>query len=158
MGLFNFVKHIGEKLGVITDGQDHEQHSNMLQEALQNSLRHYQQGNDRLDVKVDGEHATLRGNVEDNANLEKAILAIGNAMGISSVDTNNVTVNNLDTEKTPSEFYQVKQGDNLWKIAEKIYGAGHGDKNTEIFHANQPMLSSPDKIYPGQVLRIPTSG
>jgi len=25
----------------------------------------------------------------------------------------------------------------------------------KIFEANKPMLSSPDKIYPGQVLRIP---
>ncbi|RVA01448.1 LysM peptidoglycan-binding domain-containing protein, partial [Mesorhizobium sp. M7A.F.Ca.US.001.02.1.1] len=52
-------------------------------------------------------------------------------------------------------FYTVKKGDNLWKIAEKSYGKGQGVKNTVIFEANKPMLTHPDKIYPGQVLRIP---
>ena len=49
----------------------------------------------------------------------------------------------------------MSKGDNLWKIAEKEYGKGKGNKYTEIFEANRPMLSDPDKIYPGQVLRIP---
>ena len=52
-------------------------------------------------------------------------------------------------------LYTVKKGDNLWKIAETHYGKGKGAKHTIIFDANRPMLSHPDKIYPGQVLRIP---
>jgi nucleoid-associated protein YgaU len=35
---------------------------------------------------------------------------------------------------------------------------GNGSKYTAIFEANKPMLSHPDKIYPGQVLRIPQEG
>ncbi len=52
-------------------------------------------------------------------------------------------------------FYTVKKGDNLWKIAEAQYGKANGAKNNIIFEANKPMLTHPDKIYPGQVLRIP---
>jgi nucleoid-associated protein YgaU len=44
-------------------------------------------------------------------------------------------------------------GDTLSKIAKEAYG----DANAymKIFEANKPMLSNPDKIYPGQKLRIP---
>lgn len=52
-------------------------------------------------------------------------------------------------------FYVVKEGDSLWKIAEAHYGAGKGGKYMEIFEANRPPLTDPDKIFPGQRLRIP---
>ena len=52
-------------------------------------------------------------------------------------------------------FYVVKAGDSLWKIAEAHYGAGKGARYMEIFEANRPLLTDPDKIYPGQRLRIP---
>ncbi|AZG76727.1 LysM peptidoglycan-binding domain-containing protein [Methylocystis rosea] len=54
-------------------------------------------------------------------------------------------------------FYVVKPGDTLWKIAEEHYGAGKGAKYMEIFEANRPMLTDPDKIQPGQRLRIPAA-
>ena len=52
-----------------------------------------------------------------------------------------------------ADTYTVKAGDTLSKIAkEKL-----GDANAyhEIFNANRDQLSDPDKIRPGQVLKIP---
>ena len=52
-----------------------------------------------------------------------------------------------------ADFYTVKAGDSLSKIAKEYYGDAM--KYPAIFEANKPMLKDPDKIYPGQVLRIP---
>ena len=52
-----------------------------------------------------------------------------------------------------SRFYTVKSGDSLSKIAKEMYG--NANDYMKIFDANKPMLSDPNKIYPGQVLRIP---
>ena len=53
------------------------------------------------------------------------------------------------------EVLHRQVGDTLWAIAEREYGRGHGAKYDVIFQANRPMLTHPDKIYPGQVLRVP---
>ena len=50
-------------------------------------------------------------------------------------------------------FYPVEKGDTLSGIAKRLYG--DDNKYMQIFEANKPMLSHPDKIYPGQVLRFP---
>ena len=52
-----------------------------------------------------------------------------------------------------SKSYTVVKGDTLGKIAKEFYG--NAAKYPLIFEANKPMLSHPDKIYPGQMLRIP---
>ena len=52
-----------------------------------------------------------------------------------------------------AQFYVVKSGDTLSKIAEEYYG----DKMLypKIFEANKDVLQDPNKIKPGQKLRIP---
>ena len=55
--------------------------------------------------------------------------------------------------KAQEKTYTVKSGDTLSKIAREHYG----DANTymKIFDANKDQLNDPDKIKPGQVLKIP---
>jgi nucleoid-associated protein YgaU len=52
-----------------------------------------------------------------------------------------------------TQWYEVKKGDTLWKIAKEVYG--DGSLFPEIFKANQDTLTDPDKIKVGQKLRIP---
>ncbi len=50
--------------------------------------------------------------------------------------------------------YQVKRGDTLSSIAKQFYN--NSALYPRIFEANRDLLSSPEKISPGQTLRIPT--
>ncbi len=56
-------------------------------------------------------------------------------------------------ENPYTQWYEVKAGDTLWKIAKEHYG--DGNLYQEIFKANQDVLTDPDKIKVGQRLRIP---
>ena len=104
---------------------------------------------ENLKIKMADATAHVRGKVPDQATREKVILAIGNTAGIAGVD------DGLEvTAKAPEgRYYTVKSGDNLSKISKAMYG--DPNKYQAIFEANKPMLKDPDKIYPGQVLRIP---
>jgi nucleoid-associated protein YgaU len=146
MGLFKFLKDVGQKLGIGDEPPKAED--------LKKSLDSHKLGTDGVQVKVVDNKVVLTGEVKDRAALEKAVLAVGNAQGIDSVDTEGLKVS-APAAEPESTFYEVKSGDNLWKIAERHYGKGNGAKNDLIFEANRPMLTSPDKIYPGQTLRIP---
>jgi nucleoid-associated protein YgaU len=77
------------------------------------------------------------------------ILAAGNVHSVAGVE-DNMTV---DLSQPASKFYTVVKGDTLSKIAKEFYG--NANAYMKIFEANKPMLSHPDKIYPGQNLRIP---
>ena len=93
--------------------------------------------------------ATVKGQVQTQADREKIILAVGNVDHVAQVD-DQMTV---ATPEAESKFYTVKSGDNLSKISKEFYGdANHYNK---IFEANRPLLKNVDDIYPGQMLRIP---
>lgn len=159
MGIFSFVKGIGEKL----TGRKKEEAAptgapaaaEPTAQEIANLLLGRVQG---LGLGIDGlsinynattDTATISGAAKSQADREKAILAVGNVDHVAKVE-DNLT---LATPEPESQFYTVKSGDNLSKISKEVYG--DANKYQKIFEANQPMLSHPDKIYPGQVLRIP---
>ena len=91
---------------------------------------------------------TLHGEAPSQAAAEKAMLAAGNVADVAEVD------NQLSyPAEEPTQWHDVVRGDTLSAIAKKYYG--DASKYPVIFEANKPMLSHPDKIYPGQKLRIP---
>ena len=119
---------------------------------LEETINDLQLKVDGLKVKIKGEMATVKGIALDQTTKEKVVLVVGNNEGISVVD-DQMTVENPEPE---AQFHTVISGDTLGKIAKKYYG--NPMKYPIIFEANQPMLTDPDKIYPGQVLRIPHLG
>jgi nucleoid-associated protein YgaU len=147
MGVFDFVKSVGKKLGF--GGEE----AAPTADELKKELDSHKLGTDKVQVEVKGDTAVIKGEVADQTAYEKAVIAVGNTLGISKVDAGGVKVA-AATVKEPV-LHTVKKGDNLWKIAEKHYGKGKGAKYNLIFEANKPMLKDPDLIYPGQVLRIP---
>ncbi|MCP4185002.1 MAG: peptidoglycan-binding protein LysM [Hyphomicrobiales bacterium] len=147
MGLFSFVKSVGKKLGI---GSDETPPS---ADDLKKELDSFDLGSENLVVEVDGDTAVIKGDVADQSIFEKAIVAVGNTLGISNVETGGVKVANAEAGDVV--LHEVKEGDNLWKIAVANYGKDNGGKYPMIFEANKPMLEDPDLIYPGQMLRIP---
>lgn len=60
----------------------------------------------------------------------------------------------IDTSlKTAAKTYTVKAGDTLSKISKEFYG--NANDYMKIFNANRDQLSDPNKIQPGQELKIP---
>ena len=147
MGLFSFIKNAGKKLGI---GDDEEAPA---AEAVKKELDSFDLGTKNVEVSVEGDKCVLKGVVADQTAFEKAVIAVGNTLGISKVEAAELKVAAAPAKEPV--LYTVKKGDTLWAIAESQYGKGKGVKHTVIFEANRPMLSHPDKIYPGQVLRIP---
>jgi nucleoid-associated protein YgaU len=107
---------------------------------------------DGLDVKYDGatQTVTVSGVAPDQATKEKIVLCCGNVASVAKVNDLLTVAAGAEQE---SSYREVKSGDTLSKIAKEEYG----DANAymKIFEANKPMLTHPDKIYPGQKLRIP---
>lgn len=166
MGLFDFVKSVGKKIGI--GGDDEAPDAGSVKKELDS----HELGTEKVDVEVQGDKVVLKGVVSDQSAFEKAVIAVGNTLGISKVEASelrvvapesglkldSVDMTELVAAAAPAKdpvFHTVEKGQNLWKIAEAHYGKGKGAKYTVIFEANRPMLSDPDKIYPGQVLRIP---
>jgi nucleoid-associated protein YgaU len=171
MGLIQFVKNVGKKLDLKKDDDKPQQRTQPAQAkpATQGpSARDLAQAQERkreqalvalinqmgfkvreLAVDIEGSKALVRGQVDTQEEREKILLMVGNVEDIDAVD-DRLQVSRPEAE---AEFYDVKAGDSLSKIAKQFYG--DANKYHQIFEANKPMLKDPDEIYPGQKLRIP---
>ena len=155
MGLYNFIKD--KLLG----------HGGPDPEAIKKHVMDLGLSVQNLGVTVADGVATVTGLAKDRPEASKIVMAVGNNDGIQKVD-NQMRVPLSSIQPAPGtapdagddhadednvQFHTVESGDTLSAISKKVYG--DANKYNVIFEANRPMLSNPDKIYPGQVLRIP---
>lgn len=151
MGLFSFIKNAGAKVFGIGKTTAEEAAEAAAEKAtkLTHAVEALGLKVENLKINVDDDSAVIYGEAEDQATREKTILVVGNTEGIASVDDQMTTA----IQEPEAQFHTVVSGDSLSKIAKKFYG--NAMKYPVIFEANKPMLTDPNKIYPGQVLRIP---
>ncbi|MDM0000169.1 peptidoglycan-binding protein LysM [Variovorax sp. J22P240] len=151
MGLLSFIKEAGEKLfGGSTAHAAEPDANKVAADAIKTYIETQNLGLTNLAVAYVATSGvvTLSGNAPSQEASEKASLAAGNVANVTQVD------NNLEAPAAdPAQYHDVVRGDTLSAISKKYYG--DANKYNAIFEANKPMLSHPDKIYPGQKLRIP---
>lgn len=143
MGMFDFVKEAGEK--IISGAAD------AAGAILGHVNKEMPASRDNVQVQYNDGTASVSGQAASQEEKEKIILAAGNVHGVAKVN-DNITVAGAQPADQ-SRMYTVKSGDSLSKIAKEMYG--NANEYNKIFKANEPLLKDPDKIYPGQVLRIP---
>ena len=152
MGLFDFLKNVGRK---VNPGQEAAEIKGAISSALGTQVSN-------LNVSWTDGNVKLFGVATSHAAREKAVLIAGNHDGVDKVD-DQMTVSDATLQQqaqtaqaaavAASTFYTVQKGDSLSKIA----GATLGDVNKwrDLFEANREVIEDPDKIYPGQQIRIP---
>lgn len=140
MGLFSFVKDAGKSLFGRAEASEAQV------DTLKKEVDSLGLDTTGLEISMEGATVKISGAPVSQEMKEKVIVALGNVEGVAAVDD----------AATGAEMktYTVAKGDSLWAISSKTLGSGA--RYNEIFEANRPMLSDPDKIYPGQVLRIPS--
>ena len=165
MGLIDFVKDAGEKLFGKGQAQATAKEAaadpgnaakvQAANAAAGDAILEYVKSQNLaatgLTVTFDGatSAATVYGVAPDQATREKIVLCCGNVAGVAGVK-DMMSVHQAQPE---AQYYTVVSGDTLSKISRQYYG--DANKYMRIFEANKPMLASPDRIYPGQKLRIP---
>jgi nucleoid-associated protein YgaU len=165
MSIISFIKDAGEKLFGIGKAQAATQEAaadptpdkvkaanDAAGDAILDYIRKMNLDATGLTVTFDAASGTadVYGIAQNQSTREKIVLCCGNVAGVARVN-DNMTV---DVAGEPEAIYHtVVRGDTLSAIAKKTLG--NANRYPEIFEANKPMLTHPDKIYPGQVLRIP---
>lgn len=159
MGLFDFARDVGRQI-FDTDA-----------EAADNIKEHIEiktTGVKNVKVDFDDGVATVCGDCDSQAIKEQVILIAGNVQGVEKVVADDLNAPEpapaavskeenvaepAAAEASKDEFYDIKSGDTLGSIAKHYYG--NAGQYMRIFEANREIISDPDKIYPGQKIRIP---
>jgi LysM repeat protein len=160
MGLFDFAKDVGRQI-FDTDA-----------EAADNIKEHLEirtSGISNIEVEYDDGVATICGDCINQATKDNAVLMVGNIKGVEKVIADDLRVAPAPAKETAKEaaeepagedepeeqyeIYEIASGDTLGKIAERYYGKA--SEYMRIFEANREIIDDPDRIYPGQKIRIP---
>jgi nucleoid-associated protein YgaU len=166
MSFINFIADAGEKLLAAATGMPAAPSTSPSQSnvarlnatagaAIAKYIASQNLSAQNLNVVYDGatKTVTVSGVAPDQATKEKIILCCGNVHSVAKVDDRLTVVQASGSSLPAASLYEVKEGDTLSKIAKSIYGDANSYE--KIFEANEPMLKDPNKIYPGQQLRIP---
>ena len=159
MGLISFAKNVGRKLGLGHDDPKPAQQAQQPQGGP--TPQQVQELQDRkkaaalvklvndmgfhvedLGIRVDDDKVTLTGKATSQEAREKIVLLVGNVEGIGGVDDRMTAT----TAAPEAQYYEVKSGDTLSKIAKQFYG--DANKYHQIFEANRPMLKDADESTP----------
>ena len=153
----NFIKNAGESLWDEVTGKDKEREKS---QKITQFISGLGISISDLSADVNKDTVTIKGTTKTQEDREKVILAAGNVKGVSHVNDNIKVIpdgheakDGEEDSNKESRFYTVNKGDTLSAIAQRFYG--NASKYPQIFEANRPMLKDPNKIYPGQTLRIP---
>ena len=158
MSLFGFVKDIGRR--VFNKDED-------AAEKITEMLQANNPGIKNLEVIYDNGFVELCGECDSLEAVEKSVLMVGNIEGVKDVSVGKLTLSEeakaaakADIAETQAaveaaevEYYTIESGDSLSKIAKRFYGDPM--KYKELFAANKEVIEDPDKIFPGQKIRIP---
>lgn len=145
MGLLDFARDVGRQL-FDTDSEAADNIKSHLEIKLG--------GINNLDVKFDDGVATLCGECPNEATRTDAILIAGDVKGVEKVVADDLTFPEPPPEeKETFEFYEIVSGDTLGAIAKRFYGKA--SLYTRIHEANKELIPDPNKIYPGQKIKIP---
>ena len=141
MGLFDFVKGIGNKIFSQED------------EAPVKIKQHIEESNPGikdLDIQFNDGTVSMSGEADSAEAMEKAVLMAGNIQGVSDVAAENLA---SPPAAQKVEYYTIVKGDTLSAIAKRHYG--DASQYPRIFEANREVIKDPDLIFVGQKIRIP---
>lgn len=148
MDLVNFAVELGKKVIAAADAPE------AAAEKIKKELLNANLGLGDLQVTLNGTDCRLSGTCPDWPAYQKAILVVGNIEGIGHIDAKDLKIQFATPTPEPQvQYYVIQKGDNLSKIAKQFYGDANA--YNQIFEANKEVIQHPDKIFPGQKIRIP---